>query len=67
MSEANEITFMRTFETIEDCRNHVSKILEPAIVVCLFNDERSLYTFAVQSSIDAMQEQINKVRAERQA
>jgi len=65
MSKANEVTFMHTFETIEDCRNHVSTILEPAIVVTLFNGERSLYTFAVQSSVDIMQEQINEVRAKK--
>lgn len=62
MSNANEITFMHTYENLQDCRDYVSKIYEPAIVIALFNGERSLYSFALQSSIDAMQEEINKVR-----
>jgi hypothetical protein len=32
----------------------------PAIVICLFNGERTLYTFCLQSSIDAMQKEMNK-------
>ena len=63
MSKANEVTFMHTFETIEACREHVRKIFEPAIVISLFNGERSMYTFCHQAAIDTMQEELNALRA----
>ena len=60
MSNPNQINFMHTYENLEACRDYVKMFNLPAIVICLFNGERTLYTFCLQSSIDAMQAEMNK-------
>ena len=60
MSNPNQINFMHTYEDLEACRNYVKMFNLPAIVICLFNGDRTLYTFCLQSSIDAMQAEMNK-------
>ena len=60
MSNPNQINFMHTYENLQECRDYVKMFNLPAIVICLFNGERTLYTFCLQSSIDAMQKEMDK-------
>ena len=63
MSNPNQINFMHTYENLEACRDYVKMFNLPAIIICLFNGDRTLYTFCLQSSIDVMQEEMNKAKA----
>jgi hypothetical protein len=63
MNHENQISFMHTYENLQDCRNYIAMLDLPAIVLCLFNGDRTLYTYCLQSSVDAMQETLTRVRA----
>ena len=62
MNHENQISFMHTYENLQDCRNYIAMLNLPAIVICLFNGERTLYTYCMQSSIDAMQDVMTRVK-----
>ena len=63
MEHKNQINFMHTFENLQDCRNYIAEVNLPAIVLSLFNGERTLYTFCLQSALDAMQETMTAMQA----
>jgi hypothetical protein len=63
MEHKNQINFMHTFENLQDCREYIANVNLPAIVLCLFNGDRTLYTFCLQSSLDAMQETMTAMQA----
>jgi hypothetical protein len=63
MDNPKQVNFMHTYEDLEACRDYVKMFNLPAIVLCLFNGDRTLYTFCLQSSIDVMQEEMNKAKA----
>jgi hypothetical protein len=65
MRKHRSVSFINAFETIEDAEAHIEKIIDPAIVIHLYNHDpktnlySEMFAVCVQSAIDGLQEELN--------
>jgi hypothetical protein len=66
MTTARNVSFLNTFNTMGEAEAMLKKIVDPGVVVQLWNPAQTLFTIFTQSALDSLQEELNQAKKEKQ-
>jgi hypothetical protein len=66
MTTARNVSFLNAFNTMGEAEAMLKKIVDPGVVVQLWNPTQTLFTIFTQSALDSLQEELNQAKKEKQ-
>jgi hypothetical protein len=65
MTTVRNVSFLNAFKTMQEAEEQLKKIVDPGVVVQLWNPAQTLFTIFTQSALDSLQEELDAAKKEK--